>query len=160
MRHVALAFRSEVLCAFEFVSAMSIDNNVYQDVTLFNLGETTAFRGKLLLPSSGCTKDGFIVFVEKVFSLSTRNPTVYFVVNCLTFPVFAYNFADVIRTPRRHIGVRNKRPYLSESLSILTSLPSTCNTVIVTNELLTTETCHFIWFGGNFAFWFRRLVTV
>jgi hypothetical protein len=63
VRHVALAFRAEVLCAFEFVSAMSIDNTVYQDVTLFYLEETTAFRGKLLLPSSGCTKAGFIVFV-------------------------------------------------------------------------------------------------
>lgn len=55
-RHFALAFRAEVLCGFELVSAMSIDSTVYQVVTLFNLKETTTFRGKLLLPSSGSTK--------------------------------------------------------------------------------------------------------
>jgi len=64
VRHVVLAFRIEGLCSFEFVSAMSIDSTVYQDVTLFNLEKTTTFRGKLLLPSSGSTKDGFIVFVQ------------------------------------------------------------------------------------------------
>jgi len=64
VRHVALAFRAEVLCAFEFVSAMSIDSTVYQNVTLFNLEETTTFQGRLLLPSSRSTKDEFIVFVE------------------------------------------------------------------------------------------------
>jgi hypothetical protein len=64
----------QILCAFEFVSAMSIDNTVFQDLTLSNLEEKMTFRGKLLLPSSGCTKDGFIVFVEKSVYLISPHP--------------------------------------------------------------------------------------
>lgn len=86
VRCVALAFRAEVLCAFEFASAMSIDNTVYQDVTLFNLEKATAFRGKLLFPSSGCTKDGFILFVEKsVYLISPHPNSLRRELFCLTF---------------------------------------------------------------------------
>jgi hypothetical protein len=92
VKHVALALRAEVLCAFEFVSAMSIHNTVYQDITLFNLEETTTFRSKLLLPSSGPTKYGLIMFVGKVFTFSARTQTVsddsYLVTHFLTFAVF------------------------------------------------------------------------
>lgn len=67
MVHSALDFRTEVLCAFVFVSAMYINSALCQDATLFNLEEKTTFRSKLLLSSSGSTKDGFIVFVEEGF---------------------------------------------------------------------------------------------